>query len=150
MHRDGIGFYTLRHVFRTVADAARDPVAIDLIMGHSDPSMGGHYREHFEDGRLRAVTEHVRAWLFGEAPDGGTAVPPAGGVPGNPVPDFCDPCDPCDPTQENVGESGVASRAQKRGRVASQDHTAEACDPQKHHEKWAGVARAARVAKKRA
>ncbi len=61
----GRGFYALRHTFRTVADAARDPVAIDLIMGHSDPSMGGHYRERIEDGRLKAVAEHVRRWLFG-------------------------------------------------------------------------------------
>src|SRR5262249_2408717 len=78
LYRDGIGFYTLRHVFRTVADAARDPVAIDLIMGHTDPSMGGHYRERVEDGRLRAVAEHVRKWLFGEAPceDGDTAGEP--------------------------------------------------------------------------
>ena len=72
LHRDGVGFYTLRHVFRTIADAARDPVAIDLIMGHSDPSMGGHYRERVEDSRLQAVAEHVRAWLFGEAPEDGT------------------------------------------------------------------------------
>ena len=56
----GRGFYTLRHVFRTIADAARDPVAIDLIMGHTDPSMGGHYRERIEDSRLQAVAEHVR------------------------------------------------------------------------------------------
>jgi integrase len=68
LHRDGVGFYTLRHVFRTVADAARDPVAIDLIMGHSDPSMGGHYRERIDDGRLQAVADHVRRWLFGAAP----------------------------------------------------------------------------------
>ena len=64
LHRAGVGFYTLRHVFRTVADAARDSVAIDLIMGHSDPSMGGHYRERIEDGRLKAVGQHVRQWLF--------------------------------------------------------------------------------------
>ncbi len=64
IHHEGIGFYTLRHVFRTVADAARDPVAIDLIMGHSDPSMGGHYRERVEDGRLKAVAGYVREWLF--------------------------------------------------------------------------------------
>jgi integrase len=77
-HREGIGFYTLRHVFRTVADAARDPVACDVIMGHTDPSLGGHYRERVEDGRLRAVAEHVRQWLFDEAPDGGTAGEPDG------------------------------------------------------------------------
>jgi integrase len=64
LHRQGIGFYTLRHVFRTVADAARDPVAIDLIMGHADPSMAGHYRERVEDDRLQAVVNHVRDWLF--------------------------------------------------------------------------------------
>jgi hypothetical protein len=71
LYRDGLGFYTLRHVFRTVADAARDPVAIDLIMGHTDPSMGGHYRERIDDSRLRAVADHVRTWLFSTEPDGG-------------------------------------------------------------------------------
>jgi integrase len=69
--REGRGFYALRHTFRTIADAARDPVAIDLIMGHADPSMGGHYRERIEDSRLQAVAEHVREWLFGEAPEDG-------------------------------------------------------------------------------
>jgi integrase len=96
IHRDGIGFYTLRHVFRTVADAARDPVAIDLIMGHTDPSMGGHYRERIEDGRLRAVAEHVRQWLFGEAPDEDTT-----GGPGTPS----ETSDPGDPPQRNEGDA---------------------------------------------
>src|SRR5207245_6839632 len=72
LYREGMSFYTLRHVFRTIADAARDPVAIDLIMGHTDPSMGGHYRERVEDSRLKVVTNHVRQWLFGEAPDDST------------------------------------------------------------------------------
>lgn len=72
VHRDGIGFYTLRHVFRTVADAARDPVAIDLIMGHSDPSMGGHYRERIDDTRLNVVVDHVRSWLWPKPKDEGT------------------------------------------------------------------------------
>jgi integrase len=74
LHREKIGFYTLRHVFRTVADAARDPVAADVIMGHSDPSMAAAYRERVEDGRLQAVAGHVRRWLFGrsEAPGTGT------------------------------------------------------------------------------
>jgi integrase len=71
LYRPGIGFYTFRHVFRTVADATRDPVAVDLIMGHTDPSMGGRYRERVEDGRLQAVAEHVRQWLFGAGPGGG-------------------------------------------------------------------------------
>jgi integrase len=86
LHRAGVGFYTLRHVFRTVADAARDPVAIDLIMGHSDPSMAAHYRERIEDDRLRAVADHVRRWLYGEAPDGGTAGEPGGTIPTTRIP----------------------------------------------------------------
>ena len=75
MHRDGLNFYALRHTFRTVADAARDPVAIDVIMGHADPSMGGHYRERVEDSRLQAVAEHVRRWLWPKPEDGGTTEP---------------------------------------------------------------------------
>jgi integrase len=71
LYRDSLGFYSLRHIFRTVADAARDPVAIDCIMGHSDPTMGGHYRERIDDSRLKAVVEHVRSWLFGNESDGG-------------------------------------------------------------------------------
>jgi len=73
LHRAGVGFYVLRHTFRTVGDAARDPVAIDLIMGHSDPSMGAAYRECIEDARLLAVSNHVHAWLFGDGCDGGGA-----------------------------------------------------------------------------
>ena len=72
LHQNGIGFYVLRHVFRTEADAARDPVAIDLIMGHTDPSMGANYRERIDDSRLKAVTDHVRAWLWPERVAGGT------------------------------------------------------------------------------
>jgi integrase len=68
-HRGGMGFYTLRHVFRTVADAAKDTVAIDTIMGHADPTMGGHYRERIEDGRLQAVAQVVHDWLFGKPTD---------------------------------------------------------------------------------
>jgi integrase len=69
LYRDGLGFYTLRHVFRTIADAARDPVAIDLMMGHTDETMASHYRERVDDARLQAVAAHVRTWLFG-APAG--------------------------------------------------------------------------------
>ena len=65
IHRDGIGFATLRHVFRTVADGSRDQVAVNHIMGHSDPSMAAVYRERIDDTRLLAVSNHVRNWLFG-------------------------------------------------------------------------------------
>jgi integrase len=97
LYREGVGFYTLRHVFRTIADAARDPVAIDLIMGHADPSMGGQYRERVEDSRLRAVAEHVRQWLFGNV-DGGPAgtLPAANG-----------PSTPCDPEEAVGGQDGA-------------------------------------------
>jgi integrase len=63
--RKGLGFYTLRHTFRTVADEAKDQPAADYIMGHEVPHMSSVYRETISDERLRAVAEHVRNWLFG-------------------------------------------------------------------------------------
>jgi integrase len=65
--RKGIGFYTLRHVFRTVADEAKDQPAADYIMGHEVPHMSSVYRETISDERLRAVAEHVRKWLLPSA-----------------------------------------------------------------------------------
>ena len=59
-------FYTLRHTFRTVADAAKDQPAADHIMGHESSHMSSHYRESIGDERLRAVTDHVHKWLFGD------------------------------------------------------------------------------------
>lgn len=64
LHRPGLGFYSLRHVFETVAGGTRDQVAVNHVMGHVDASMAAHYREHIEDERLVAVADHVRAWLF--------------------------------------------------------------------------------------
>jgi integrase len=66
LHRPGLGFYTLRHVFATVASEAKDQVAVNAIMGHVDETMAAVYRERIADDRLRAVTEHVRKWLFGD------------------------------------------------------------------------------------
>jgi integrase len=57
-------FYTLRHVFETVGGEAKDQVAVDHIMGHARDDMASVYRERISDERLRAVTDHVRAWLF--------------------------------------------------------------------------------------
>lgn len=64
VERPGVGFYTLRHVFRTVADETRDYAAINLIMGHADESIAATYRERIEEHRLQAVVRHVRAWLW--------------------------------------------------------------------------------------
>lgn len=66
IHRKGLGFYSLRHVFRTVADATRDFPAVRLVMGHADGSIDDVYRERIDDDRLVAVVDHVRKWLFGE------------------------------------------------------------------------------------
>jgi integrase len=62
--RKGLGFYTLRHTFRTIADEAKDQPAADYIMGHEIPHMSAVYRETISDERLRAVVDHVRRWLF--------------------------------------------------------------------------------------
>src|SRR5262249_17866139 len=77
--RTGLGFYTLRHTFRTVADEAKDQPAADFIMGHEVPHMSSVYRETISDGRLKAVADHVRQWLFGEW--SAISSPAAGGDP---------------------------------------------------------------------
>ena len=66
LHRNGLGFYTLRHVFETIGGDSRDQVAVDHIMGHAPGSsdMSAVYRERIDDDRLVAVTDHVRKWLF--------------------------------------------------------------------------------------
>lgn len=63
----GLNFYALRHTFETIGGEARDQVAVDAIMGHSPDTndMASVYRERISDDRLRAVTDHVRKWLFG-------------------------------------------------------------------------------------
>lgn len=60
MKRLGLGFYALRHTFRTWADETNDQHAIHLIMGHAIPGMSGVYVEKVETKRLRAVVDHVR------------------------------------------------------------------------------------------
>jgi integrase len=65
--RVGLGFYTFRHTFRTVADESKDQPAVDFIMGHEIPHMSSVYRETISDDRLRAVVNVVRHWLFKDA-----------------------------------------------------------------------------------
>jgi integrase len=65
------GFYALRHTHQTVGDETRDPIAVQHTMGHAENSndMSAVYRERINDERLRAVTDHVRRWLFGGSID---------------------------------------------------------------------------------
>jgi integrase len=62
--RKGLGFSTLRHTYRTVADEVKDQPAVYYTMGHESPHMSSVYRETISDERLRAMANHVRAWLF--------------------------------------------------------------------------------------
>lgn len=64
--REGLGFYSLRHSFRTVADGSKDFPACRLIMGHVDGSIDAVYREEISDERLVAVSDYVRLWLCGD------------------------------------------------------------------------------------
>jgi integrase len=64
IHRKGLNFYALRHTFETIGGEARDQVAVDHIMGHVRDDMASVYREKISDERLKAVTDHVHAWLF--------------------------------------------------------------------------------------
>lgn len=78
IQRRGVGHYALRHVFRTIADEAKDQPAARAIMGHHDGSMDDVYRERISDERLRAVVNHVRAWLFRPVPKSAGQVAAAG------------------------------------------------------------------------
>jgi integrase len=65
--RKGRSFYVIRHVFETIAGESRDQIAVDHIMGHTRDDMASIYRERISDERLKAVTDHVHAWLFPKA-----------------------------------------------------------------------------------
>jgi integrase len=103
-NRPGLGFYALRHTFRTVADATKDFPAIRLVMGHVDNGIDDVYREQIDDSRLQAVAEHVRKWLFGDdttSPEKETSR-------------ISDPIDPCDPPQRDKGDNAGSHGAQNR------------------------------------
>lgn len=61
-------FYALRLTFGTIGGESRDQAAVDHIMGHARDDMASVYCERTSDDRLRAVTDHVRAWLWPEQP----------------------------------------------------------------------------------
>jgi hypothetical protein len=63
-HRKGIGFYSLRHTFRTWADESNDQHAMFRIMGHAIPGMSGTYVEEISTERLKKVTDCVRGKLY--------------------------------------------------------------------------------------
>lgn len=63
LNKAGHNFYSLRRTFETVAGGSKDQVSVDVIMGHADNSMAERYRQGIEDARLRAVADHVHAWL---------------------------------------------------------------------------------------
>jgi len=73
LKRKGVGFYALRHTFRTWADETRDQHAIHRIMGHAIPGMSGIYVEEISLERLRAVVDHVRSKVFPDEPEGNEA-----------------------------------------------------------------------------
>lgn len=77
LHRPGLGFYALRHVFETIGGESRDQVAVDHIMGHARDDMSSAYRERISDERLEAVATIVHDWLFPPAADTKPARRPA-------------------------------------------------------------------------
>jgi integrase len=66
LHRPGLRFYALKHTFEAIGGESRDQPAVDYVMGHASHhnDMSTVYRERVTDERLKAVADHVRAWLF--------------------------------------------------------------------------------------
>lgn len=62
-YRQGVGFYSLRHTFETVAGNSKDQVAVNFVMGHVDDSMAAVYREGIDEQRIYDVCKFVRRWF---------------------------------------------------------------------------------------
>lgn len=65
----GVGFYSLRHVFETVAGNSKDQIAVNHVMGHADVSMAAVYREGIDPERIISVCQHVRDWWLAGKPE---------------------------------------------------------------------------------
>lgn len=66
-------YYNLRHGCQTVGDERGDFLAVRHVMGHATSDIADAYRERMSDERLRRVTDHIRQWLFAEAPGDGAS-----------------------------------------------------------------------------
>ncbi len=71
VYKPGIGFYSCRRTFETVAGETCDQVVVDAIMGHLNNSMAEIYRQGLGgrdssrgDERIEKVVNHVREWLW--------------------------------------------------------------------------------------
>jgi integrase len=99
--RRGLGFYALRHTFRTIADNTKDFPAIRMVMGHSsDGSIDGTYVENIDDSRLRAVTDYVHDWLFHKSAEAPTENPARPDEPAKPKRQRKPKAKPVDPASE--------------------------------------------------
>lgn len=59
------GIYRLRHTMKTLGKAARDPDALDLMMGHADRTTGAFYdHEQIEPARIRRVSLVIKHALW--------------------------------------------------------------------------------------
>ena len=66
IHRPDLSFYSLRRTFATVAQDAGDAEAKNYVMGHSDSSMPGLYRQRMSSKRIQKVVKCVHDWLYVE------------------------------------------------------------------------------------
>ena len=117
MKRPGRSFYALRHTFETVAGETLDQIAVDVCMGHKVKGMAGEYIERLGDPRLQAVAEHVRQWLYAEAPDG----------PEKKNPRICDPCDFATPGSK--GRKTAEEESGSQGPQGAQNNGPDAGEP---------------------
>lgn len=62
--RLGVGYYSLRRSFETIAAQTGQQVAVNCVMGHEEAGMSAVYRQFVSDENIRMVCEHVRNWVF--------------------------------------------------------------------------------------